>query len=400
MKNVMMFIANELRTVGLSIATSYRNAPPGLRRGATRVLGGALVIVLGMVAWTRGQDYFERQRRETELALGPRVKTAKVAVSPAERTVKLLGEARPFAQITLFAKVSGYLKNVLVDKGDVVKKGQVLAVIESPETDAAYEAARADARNKSAIAERVAKLLQRDLVSQQEADSARAEAEVAEARLQSTGTMKSYETIRAPFAGTVTARFADPGALVQNAMNSQTSALPIVAMSQVKELRVYAYLDQRDAGAVAKGTDATITLTERPDVKLTGHVARISGQLDEKTRMLLTEIDLANADGRIVAGSLVEVAMDLKSTPGLTVPAEALVLREGLPTVPVIDDRGEVTYAAVKVIDNDGRSVKVQSGLSEGQTVALNLGNTVADHGKVRPLEAAPDAGRKTSSKE
>ena len=174
-------------------------------------------------------------------------------------------------------------------------------------------------------------------------------------------------------------------------------ALPVLAISQVTELRVYVYLDQRDAIFVSKGTPVSISLTERPDLNLTGHVARVSGQLDEKTRMLLAEIDLDNKKSDIVAGSLVEVSLNLKTVPGVEVPAEALVLRGGKTMVPVIDQNNEVTYTEVKVVDNSGKSVKVQSGLQEGQTVALNLGNTVADHGKVRPVKdpAAPSGNDK-----
>lgn len=397
MKNLVHFLLNEIRSIYKSIMASYHAAPPELQKGARRILGGALTVVVLFIVWTYGSAFYEQHKLEEELAKGPQVKTAKATLAPAERTVKLLGEARPYAAVTLYAKVSGYLKTVKVDKGDVVRKGQVLAIIESPETDKAYEGALSDARNKKAISDRIAKLLERDLVSQQEADNAKSDAEVASAHLQSAEVLKSYETLRAPFDGTITARFADPGALVQNATASQTSALPVLAISQVTELRVYVYLDQRDAIFVSKGTPVSISLTERPDLNLTGHVARVSGQLDEKTRMLLAEIDLDNKKSDIVAGSLVEVSLNLKTVPGVEVPAEALVLRGGKTMVPVIDQNNEVTYTEVKVVDNSGKSVKVQSGLQEGQTVALNLGNTVADHGKVRPVKdpAAPSGNDK-----
>lgn len=385
MRKLLSFLTNEIRAIFKSAHGSYKTAPPELQKGARRLITGALFVVIAFMGWSYGSAFYEKKQLENELSKGPHVKTARAVQSPTERRVKILGEAKPFAAVTLYAKVSGYLKDVKVDKGDVVKKGQVLAVIESPETDKAYQAALADAKNKKAIAQRIAKLLERDLVSQQEADNAKSEADVATAHLESQEVLKSYEVLRAPFDGTITQRFADPGALVQNATASQTSALPVLAVSQVKELRVYVYLDQRDALYVAKGTDAKISLTERPDMVLSGHVERVSGQLDDKTRMLLAEIDLDNNDGKIVAGSLVEVTLDLKSPPGLEVPSEALVLRDGKTVIPVVDTNNEVTYSEVKVIDNNGKSVKIQSGLQEGQVVALNLGNTVADHGKVRP---------------
>lgn len=391
LKTILGFFIAEIRTAVNSIRASYKAAPQELQKGVRRLLAVSAVVVLALIAWSYGRDYFEHKRMAEEIARGPRVKTAIAKPAATERKVQVLGEAKPFAAVTLYAKVSGYLKDVKVDKGDVVKKGQWLATIESPETDKAYQAAFSDAKNKNSIAKRIEKLLARDLVSAQEAETARSDAEVASARLESQEVLKSYETLRAPFDGTITARYADPGALVQNAANSQTSALPILAVSDVKKLRIYVYLDQRDALSVAKGTPARVSLSERPDLMLIGEVARVTGELDEKTRMLLAEVDVDNKGGQIVAGSLVQVSLDLKSAPGILVPSEALVLRQGKTVVPVIDDKNEVTYTDVKVIDNDGNNVKIQSGLAAGQVVALSLGNTVNDHGKVRPVrDAAP----------
>jgi membrane fusion protein (multidrug efflux system) len=376
-----------------SMHDSANKAPPGLRRGARRVLLGAISLVLVAIGWAKTSDHLEQQRREDELRKGPQVYVVPVRPTPAERVVQLNGEARPYASVTLYAKVSGYLKKVLVDKGDIVKKDQILAVIESPETDKAYQAAVADAKNKKSIAERIAKLFERNLVSQQERDQAVADSEVSSAHLESTEVLKSYEILRASFAGTIVARYADPGALVQNATNSQTSALPVVAISQVNELRVYVYLDQRDAPFVEKGSSVEVTLSERPDLKVEGHVARLSGELDEKTRMLLTEIDLDNSKGLILPGSLVNVRVHIKALPGLQVPVESLVLRDGKTLVPVVDPSNEVHFAEVQVGENDGKLVNIRSGLTGGQMVALNVGASVAEKGHVRPIiESTPAA--------
>lgn len=394
----MKFLISEIRSIIQSISKSYREAPSELQKGARFVIGGAIVLVVAFKGWSVYADYREEQHRREELALGPHVKTAIAQLAPAEKTVELVGEAKPYAAVTLYARVSGFLKDVRVDKGDVVKKGQVLALIESPETDDAYRAALADARNKKSIAERTSKLLARDLVSPQEAETESSSADVAAARLESAELAKSYETLRAPFSGVVTARYADPGALVQSAQNSQTSAIPLVSLSQVNQLRVYVYVDQHEARAVHKGALARISLNENPDLKLTGHVERVTGELDSKTRMLLAEVDLDNKNEDIVAGSLVKVSLDLKTEPGVTIPSEALVLRDGKTVVPIISSANEVTYSPVKVIDDDGKFVKVSSGLEAGQTVALNLGNTVADHGRVRPAVADVQAKGSTTS--
>ena len=386
MKALLKFIQKELTLIKNSIQKSYDGAPPEFKKGIKNIFSVLIFLVIAFYAWTNGSKYYELKKMQADLVKGPHVKTFKVVNAPTTRVIKILGEAKPYASVTLYAKVSGYLKKVNVDKGDVVKTGQALAYIESPETEKALNAAAAAARNKKAIYQRIQKLLERDLVSAQEAETAKSESEIADAQFESQQAMSDYRTLRAPFDGTITARFADPGALVQNAMNSQSSSLPVLSISQVNRLRIYVYLDQRDALFVSKGTEVKIALTESPDLVFTGKVERVSGQLDEKTRMLLAEIDLDNKQGKIVAGSLVEVTLDLKTSAGLMVPSEALVLKDGKTVVPVIDNKNEVTYTEVKVGDNDGKNIKVLSGLNAGQVVALNLGNAIADHGKVRPI--------------
>src|SRR5205085_1644932 len=152
---------------------------------------------------------------------------------------------------------------ILVDKGDAVGAGQVLAVIESPELDQQYEAALADARNKRVNADRFRALAKQNASSAQEAERYETDAAVAEANLKAIETLKSYEVIRAPFTGRVTARYADPGALMQNATSAQTGALPVLTVSETGRLRVYAYVDQQDAPLVGVGTPAEITVPDR-----------------------------------------------------------------------------------------------------------------------------------------
>lgn len=395
---IINFLIHEMRQLVNSIKKSYAEAPSPIQKGAKRALGSTLLVVFLFWAWNAGANYLEQKHLEEELAKGPQVKTAIAVTAPAARKVKLIGEAKPFASVTLYAKVSGYLKEVKVDKGDVVKKGQLLAVIQSPETDKNFQAAAADAKNKKLIAERIKKLLARDLVSQQEAETAQSDADVAAAKFGSEEVQKSNENLRAPFDGTVTSRFADPGALVQNATNSQTSALPVVALADVSRLRVYVYLDQRDALFIAKGTSVVVTLPEQPDLQITGVVERMAGQLDEKTRMLLAEIDLENKKGQIVPGSLVEVSLDLKTLPGIQIPAEAVVMKDGKTVVPLVDEKNEINYVEVKVTENDGKNVRLQSGIKEGKVVALNLGNTLADHAKVRPVPTPLPAAAATTT--
>jgi RND family efflux transporter MFP subunit len=328
----------------------------------------------------------EARQRLQDINAGPQIEVATVATSAPEQTLTLLGEARSYQEVTLYAKVSGFLRDVRVDKGDSVEDGELLARIESPETNQQYDAALADARNKQAIAERYKPLLERKLVSQQEADQAFADANVAQANLASLGAIKGYQELRAPFAGTVTARFADPGTLIQNAANAQSGAQPVFTVSQVGRLRVYAYVDQKFAASIHNKLPVHITLQERPDVQLDAAVTRFSGELDDKTRMLLVEVDLDNSHGQIVPGSYVQVSMKVQSPSYLEVPVEALILKDAKDYIPVVTSSNTITYRPVTLADNDGQHVKVLTGLEQGEMVALNLGNSLDEGSRVQPI--------------
>ena len=180
-------------------------------------------------------------------------------------------------------------------------------------------------------------------MSAAEAETQVGVAQVADAQVATLAQQKSYEVLRAPFAGTVTARFADPGALVQAATGAQTGALPLVTISTPERLRVYVYVPQHDAGFVKVGDRALVTLPERADVQIEGQVARRSDELDPRTRMMLVEVDVDNRDGRIVAGSFVTVMLTFAMPPEIMVPVEALVLNGQKASVFVLD--GDTVHA-------------------------------------------------------
>src|SRR5262249_54726336 len=150
-------------------------------------------------------------------------------------------------------------------------------------------------------------------------------------------TQRGYRIIRAPFDGLVTARFADPGTLIQSAANGQSGAVPIVTVSKSDRLRVYVYLDQSSAAFVHAGDLAEIRAPGRPGLTRKAPVARTAGQLAPRTRTMLTEIDVDDADGAIVPGSFVQVTLETRRPPSLEVPAEALVMRNEKPHVAVVD---------------------------------------------------------------
>lgn len=350
----------------------------------------ALLICILLVAFIsitkRAKIKQEEAIRKKEMEAGPRVQVTYVTQTSGEHTLNLIGETRPYQQVLLYAKVSGYLRDVRVDKGDVVKKGQILAVIESPETDHTYQAALADAINKRTIANRVIELFRRHLVSPQERDQAKADADVSSANLRVQKTLKDYEILRAPFDGTVTARFADPGALIQNASGSGTAALPVVTVSQINWLKVDVFVDQREASYVENDQPVIITLNDPRGKRILGRVSRIADALDPRTKMLLTEIDIPNEKHPLVAGSFVHVALQVKAPLYFMTPVEGLVLKNGKPYLAEVTSENRLTYKPIDIANNDGKVLWISSGVKVGDPVALNVGDTIPEGGKVRPI--------------
>jgi RND family efflux transporter MFP subunit len=365
----------------------------GERRGSAGLyLAGILaVLIAGVMAFF----LFTRQRTQVEAATerltaegqkGPSVEVAIAHKVAGSDTVRLIGEARAYQSAILYAKVGGYMRSISVDKGDSVHANQVIAVIESPETDKQYQAAIADAHNKELIANRAGTLVKKQMISQQDADQAAADAAVSQANLEQIGTLKSYEQLRAPFSGTVTARYSDPGALIQNAATSQTSALPLVEVSETSRLRIYVYVDQAHAPFVRNGNAVTIVDQANPRLKVVARVTRTSGAIDPKTRTLLVEIDLDNPHNRILAGSFVQVELKIQTPRYVEVPSDALIVRGAQTFVAVIAPDNTVKFAQVAVAEQTGETARLFSGLEEGERVARSLGERVPEGGKVQPV--------------
>jgi membrane fusion protein, multidrug efflux system len=309
--------------------------------------------------------------------------------APRQRSLYFQGEAVPFASVTLYAKVSGYLRQIHVDRGDRVVAQQKLAEVQSPEIDRQSQAAVADAAYKRANARSAAALTGRGAIPRREVQAARSSADMADAVLAGLRSQKEATVLRAPFDGTVTARFADPGDLVQNATSAQNGALPLVTVSQTERLRVYVYVDQRNARSVQVGDPAEVMVPES-GLSIAGRVERANGELDARTRTMLVEIVLDNRQGLIFPGSFVRVRLTVKNGAAVEVPAEALLLRGQKPFVAVVGPDNRVELRAVSLAELEGSSVGIVAGLAEGERVALHLGRAVLAGDVIEPVAAGP----------
>ena len=353
-------------------------------------LGGALTVVvailgLGGLLWTRQSGLKqEGQDRRDAVAAGPRVRVVKLGATGAERDLNLQGEALPYASTTLYAKVSGFLRSIPVDKGSSVAKGQLVAIVESPETDTDTKALEADALNKRANAARSQALGKEGLLSPRDVEQAVADARMADAKLASQATLKGYQEVRAPFSGVITQRFADPGALVQNGGSSST-AQPLVTLAQVDRLRVTLYLDAAVAPLVKVGTTFDVRPAERPELLRQAKVSRIAGALDAKTRTLLVEADLDNHDGAFLAGGFVQVALKVKASSRFAIPVEAVMLREGKSLAAVLQPDGKVRFQTLQLGEEGDSGIRVLGGVQPGDTVLLNPPFGLKDGDRVQP---------------
>jgi RND family efflux transporter MFP subunit len=364
-----------------------KNEDSSARKLIVRGVILVVVMIIGIVflyARKSRSVAAEATTRIDEMKEGPVVKVVKATEGSGAKDLVYLGEAVPYQSVVLYAKISGYVDKMLVDKGDKVKEGQLLATIISPEVDQLYASTLADLDNKKAILKRDEELLKKEYISQEEEEQAQTEVKVGEANVKSLHEQQQYKSITAPFNGTVTARFADPGTLLQNASNAQTSAMPVVTVGELNRLRIYVYVEQKNADFIKPGCPVTITLADNPQFKLDATVTRTTGQLDEQTRMMTTEIDVDNSQNEITAGSYVQVHIHVPATDKLQIPSEALVVRGTKYFVATVDADSCIRFKPVEIAGNNGQSLVVSSGLNEGDRVALNVGESVNEGQKVR----------------
>jgi len=292
-----------------------------------------------------------------------------LAAGPITRSVILPAQVIPFQQATLYAKVSGYLKTITVDKGDRVTSGAVLARIEIPELVAARARQEAELRAAQADYTRLQESLQKlpDLVVPDTVDQARGRYEVARASLEQSETLLRYATITAPFTGIITQRFVDPGALIQ--AGSASSA--IVALMDFSKVRLQTAVPEAEASRIAVGQPVQVTTDNLPGMQFEGKVTRFSYALDAASRTMLAEIILENPALALRPGMLVTAKIGIEQKESaLLMPTESLVMEKANAFAFIVNDN-KAKKQTIKVGFSDGKSVEVLEGLTPGDTVIL-----------------------------
>jgi membrane fusion protein (multidrug efflux system) len=320
-----------------------------------------------------------------------------------ERTITLPGDLVGYYQSALYAKVTGYLKSISVDKGDWVKSGQVLAVIEVPELEQQLARAKADLEVQRLTYQRLESVWKEDprLVARQDVDIAFGKYQEAKANTDELLAMDSYTRIAAPFDGVITGRFVDPGALIhadgqqtagmplQGEGRSGGSPVPVVSVARLDKLRIYIYVPQSEADSVHRGLPAAVTVQGLDGSHFSGTVARFSHSLDLATRTMLTEVDLENPNHELYPGMYADVTLILqRDSDALRLPA-ATIGGDDTHAVFVVK-AGRLAEIPVTVGLNDGRHAEISSGLTTkdlvvrpfsdslkpGEPVTFDIGNS------------------------
>jgi membrane fusion protein, multidrug efflux system len=289
-------------------------------------------------------------------------------------SITLPATLAPFYQTTLYAKVSGYLKWIGPDKGDWVRKDDLVAIIDAPEVEEQYQQAVADYRIKKITFERLNKVWKEspEVIAKQDVDVAEAAYESSKNLMQQRAVLRDYTKVRAPFSGVITARFADPGALIQVATSSLTNAMPLLTLMDLEVIRVYTNVPQEEAAFIKSNvTEAILSVTERSADVFRGTVTRTTFALDPSTRSLLVEIDLPNNDHLLQPGMFGEVTLVLLQRPAaLVIPPGSIITKNGATTVFVLENEA-AKQVQIRTGITDGRWVEVTEGLTGMEEVVV-----------------------------
>ena len=403
--------------------------PGTARRIKVGVLICAGFLVLGFFAVGIIRFFDGRAvAREGETAYSTPPPVDVVVAEPATvgQDLVLPGQTAAWYETTIYARVNGYVAKWLVDIGDHVKKGQVLATIETPELDAELAAAKAALKASEAqVAAREAEAgfskttnerwrdAPKGVVSEQERESKKADYQSSEARLYAAnaqvaldksrvdqyGALTEFKRVIAPFDGTITERKIDIGNLV--AAGSGSTTTPLYRMSQTDPLRIFVDVPQSAAGELmSPGVPAEIRATGAVGGVFSGKIARSAESISAQARTMRVEVDMPNVEHRLVPGMYVNVAFQLRPRGLVEVPAAALIFRAGGTQVARVDANSKVEFQNVQIARDNGSLVELASGVQAGDRLVLNISSQIASGQPVSANESAPASGKPLAAKQ
>ena len=386
-----------------SSAQNSDNAKPPISGGKAILLLLVVLVVAGILAVTgivprlRARTRLDQQTGELA---APTVTVDKPKTGEPSQEVILPGNMQAYTDSPIYARTNGYLKKWYFDIGAHVEKGQLLAVIESPEIDqqlaqskADLATAQANAGNAKIQSARYQDLLKNNAVSAQDTDtfttaeaSTSTQVQSAIANVQRLEQLVGFENIYAPFDGTVTVRNVDVGALINSGAGATPSS-ELFHLAAESVLRVYVNVPQVYSVSTVPGVTATLTLAEFPGRTFTGKIVRTARAIDLDSRTLLVEVDVDNRKGELYPGAYAQVHFKINSThPTMIVPVSTLMFRsEGLRVAVVQDNKAKLVPVAIG--RDDGRTVEIVQGLNSSDDVIQTPPDSLIDGEPVRVVQ-------------
>jgi RND family efflux transporter MFP subunit len=379
----------------------------------SRVSVGAVVVIVLLIAMVLAVLGIVRRRHTSKELVSYTAENAAPTVSLQTPQMQhnaseivLPGNMQAFTMAPIYARTTGYVKAWYHDIGSRVRKGELLAVIETPELDQQLASAKADlatavsnAGLAKTTAERYKDLIGSNAVSQQDTDNAvsqfqarNAEVAAAQANVRRLEELVSFERIVAPFDGVITARNLDVGQLISADGSTNTAGAGTVRsnreifdISAINTLRVFINVPQTYAPDARKGVTASLTLPQYPGRSFKGKLVRTSDAVDPNTRTLLAEVDVDNKSGELLPGSYTQVHLNVsRAAPALIIPVSALILEPDGLHVATVDDNHHAHILKVTPGRDFGATVEILSGLAEGQPVIANPPDSLTEGEEVR----------------
>jgi membrane fusion protein, multidrug efflux system len=390
---------SEIMDEKTAVATDTNSNPSGLSPQAQGkpnyiplLVVAILLITAAVIAFVLRLGERRALAKETETLAVPTVTVIQPKVEPPQQELILPSSLEAYTESPIYARTSGYLARWYKDIGSHVEKGQLLADIETPEVDqelmqarAARDQAEAQLNLAKTSAERWETLRKMDAVAQQETDERSSSYTQGQAALASATAnvrrleqLESFKHVYAPFAGVVTKRNTDIGALINAGNSGMGQELFVVA--QVSPIRVYVDVPEIYAPSVRPGLKATIELSSLLGQTFSGSVVRTADSIDPDTRTLRTEIDVPNRDGRLFPGSYAQVHFAVKvATPSLSVPVNTLLFRAEGPRAAVVGSDGKVHLKPVTIGKDYGTEIEILNGLDSSESIILNPSDSLED---------------------
>ncbi len=389
--------------------TSPESVPAldGNKRGFGRVAVGSVVLIAVLAGLLTLQDIHARSvekatlTEDTQRAAIPSVDVVHPSPGAASSEVVLPASVQGFIDSPVYARTSGYLLHWYADIGTHVRKGELLAEIQTPELDQQVQQGQSDLATAQAnyqlaeiTADRWQKLLQKNAVSRQETDQAtsdlnarRAAVSAQQANVRRLQQLQSFEKIYAPFDGVITARNTDIGDLIQAGEN--TTPQELFHLSAINRLRVFVPVPEVYQSVLKSVRTVSISSDAYPRERFTGKIARSSDAIDPLSRTLRVEVDIDNPNALLLPGAYVFVHLPLPAdVASLTIPSNALLFRQEGLRVGVVRD-GLVQLVPISIGHDYGDTVEVTAGLNRTDQVVLNPSDSLVSGTRVE-VEATP----------